>query len=242
LTDFRLETIVLDLPPLAGAFSRRLHDAGVPVTPARAADFARSLGLTRPVSRRRLYAVARAVFVTDPAQRAAFDRVFREVFGALDPSPPANTISEPAAAVSPPPASSPPVAEGRSPRHRGAAETGSGEDGEPIEVPVAIASDEERLAGKRFDALEPHELAQLYRLMVRLELVTPERRTRRYEKGRHGQRIDMRRTLRGSLRTGGGGPAGSDRRRCAGCRAACAACRSAGRGAPSRSGACGVRA
>ena len=29
------------------------------------------------------------------------------------------------------------------------------------------------------------------------------RRTRRYEKGRHGQRIDLRRTLRGSLRTGG---------------------------------------
>jgi uncharacterized protein with von Willebrand factor type A (vWA) domain len=29
------------------------------------------------------------------------------------------------------------------------------------------------------------------------------RRTRRYEKGRHGQHIDMRRTLRGSLRTGG---------------------------------------
>jgi len=39
--------------------------------------------------------------------------------------------------------------------------------------------------------------------MARLQLVTPARRTRRYEKGRHGQRIDMRRTLRGSLRTGG---------------------------------------
>ena len=39
--------------------------------------------------------------------------------------------------------------------------------------------------------------------MSRLELATPLRRTRRYEKGRHGERIDMRRTLRGSLRTGG---------------------------------------
>ena len=39
--------------------------------------------------------------------------------------------------------------------------------------------------------------------MSRLRLATPVRRTRRYEKGRHGQRIDMRRTLRGSLRTGG---------------------------------------
>jgi uncharacterized protein with von Willebrand factor type A (vWA) domain len=39
--------------------------------------------------------------------------------------------------------------------------------------------------------------------MSRLELATPLRRTRRYERGRHGQRIDLRRTLRGSLRSGG---------------------------------------
>ena len=50
-------------------------------------------------------------------------------------------------------------------------------------MPLAMASDEERLAGKRFDALEPHELAQLYRLMSRLRLATPLRRTRRYERG-----------------------------------------------------------
>ena len=47
------------------------------------------------------------------------------------------------------------------------------------------------------------ELAQLYRLMSRLELATPLRRTRRNETGRHGRHIDVRRTLRGSLRTGG---------------------------------------
>jgi uncharacterized protein with von Willebrand factor type A (vWA) domain len=200
LTDFRLETIVLDLPPLAGALSRRLHDAGVPVTPERAADFARALALTRPISRRRLYAVARAVFVTDPAQGRAFDRVFAEIFGALSPSEPTDTdtVFAPGGETS---------AAGRAARSRdglGAPQPASGDgDGEPVEVPVAIASDEERLASKSFDALAPHELAQLYRLMSRLQLVTPERRTRRYEKGRHGQRIDMRRTLRGSLRTGG---------------------------------------
>ncbi len=66
-----------------------------------------------------------------------------------------------------------------------------------------MASDEELLGHKSFDALEPHELAQLYRLMSRLELATPRRRTRRYEKGRHGEHIDLRRTLRASLRTGG---------------------------------------
>jgi uncharacterized protein with von Willebrand factor type A (vWA) domain len=197
LTDFRVETVVLDLPPLAGAFSRRLHDAGVPVTPARAADFARALGLTRPVARRRLYWTARAVLVTDPSQVPAFDRVFREVFGASTPR------DDQSAATSEPDNRA--GREGRGERGRGlaAGEARGDQDGEPIEVPVALASDEERLASKSFDALEPHELAQLYRLMSRLQIVTPSRRTRRYEKGRHGQRIDMRRTLRGSLRTGG---------------------------------------
>ena len=50
-----------------------------------------------------------------------------------------------------------------------------------------MASEEELLGGKRFDALEPAELAQLYRLMSRLELATPVRRTGRRGKGRHGQ-------------------------------------------------------
>jgi uncharacterized protein len=81
---------------------------------------------------------------------------------------------------------------------------GEGEEDAPeVEVPVAMASDEERLAAKSFDALEPSELAQLYRLMTRLELEAPRRRTRRHEKGRHGQHVDLRRTLRASLRTGG---------------------------------------
>jgi uncharacterized protein with von Willebrand factor type A (vWA) domain len=59
------------------------------------------------------------------------------------------------------------------------------------------------LRSKRFEALEPAELAQLYRLMARLRVATPPRRTRRAERGRRGERLDLRRTLRGSLRTAG---------------------------------------
>jgi hypothetical protein len=65
------------------------------------------------------------------------------------------------------------------------------------------ASDEERLRGKRFDALEPAELGALYRLMTQLRIATPTRQTRRVERDRLGERIDLRRTLRASLRTGG---------------------------------------
>ena len=209
---FGVETIHLDLPPLVGALSRRLHDAGVPITPARAADFARALTLVRPITRRRLYWTARAVFVSDPGQVEAFDAVFFAVFGGnaqadeLDPAD-ARTVASP---------DDRPASE-RTFSHRGSGEQDprasvsssppgrrdEDEDAAEVEVPLAMASDEELLGRKSFDALEPHELVQLYRLMSRLQLATPLRRTRRYEKARHGERIDMRRTLRASLRTGG---------------------------------------
>jgi uncharacterized protein with von Willebrand factor type A (vWA) domain len=185
----------------------------VPVTPGSSVDFARALTLVRPLTRRRLYWTARAVFVSDSVHVEAFDAVFFSIFGSraavdeLDlercrPSPRRRTT-------------------GRGPTTHRRRATGadevrraslssspSGEQDEAeeqaeVEVPLALASVEEQLGHRSFDALAPHELAQLYRLMSRLELATPLRRTRRYERGRHGERIDMRRTLRASLRTGG---------------------------------------
>jgi uncharacterized protein with von Willebrand factor type A (vWA) domain len=206
---FGVETIHLDLPPLAVAFCRRLHEAGLPMTPAREAGFAGALTLTRPVSRRRLYWTARAVLVSDTTQVPAFDRVFRAVFGDRQSDESFDLEEVPTVAIAAPPDDQPRAEHRTVSGEAGATSTpapwrGEGADhGPEIEVPVALASDEERLARKSFDALEPFELAQLYRLMTRLKLQTPTRRTRRYVKGRHGQHIDLRRTLRGSLRTGG---------------------------------------
>ena len=207
MTDFGVQTLELDLPPLAAALSRRLHEAGVPMTPERPADFARALTLVRPLTRRRLYWAARGVFVSDRAQVSAFDAVFFSIFSTRAPDEPfdpgdAQTVPAPpderpktdheisSGSASGSVVSSPPAA-------------GDDEDGAAVDVPLAMASTEERLAAKSFDALDAHELAQLYRLMTQLELATPLRRTRRYEKGRRGRQIDMRRTLRASLRTGG---------------------------------------
>jgi uncharacterized protein with von Willebrand factor type A (vWA) domain len=199
---FRVETIHLDLPPFAVAFGRRLQDAGLDMTPAREADLARALTLVRPISRRRLYWTARAVLVTDPTQVPAFDRVFFALFGDRD----SDERFDPEEASTT--AASERDGGGEDDDARAgagvSAAEGEGErEGEAIDVPVAMASDEERLATKSFDALDPSELAQLYRLMSRLALETPERRTRRFARGRHGRQIDLRRTLRGSLRTGG---------------------------------------
>jgi uncharacterized protein with von Willebrand factor type A (vWA) domain len=197
----RVETVELDLPPLVAAFGRRLHEAGVPVTPERSARFAQALTLTRPVARTRLYWTARSVLVSDAAQVKTFDAVFFSVFGSRvdlepDEEPPEDARREAA------PADDRPAAPGRGATPGGGASPSRGEAVGEVPVPVA-ASDEERLRNKRFDALEPGELAQLYRLMTRIELATPLRRTRRAQRYRRGEQIDLRRTLRGSLRTGG---------------------------------------
>ena len=211
---FGLETIELDLPPLAAALSRRLHDAGVPMTPERPADLARALTLVRPLTRRRLYWTARSVFVSDLAHARAFDAVFDSVFGERGTEPERELPDDAPTAPAPPderPRSEHRTSRGRSARRDPRAhaaptpprEGDADDDGVAVDVPLAMASDEELLAGKSFDALEPHELAQLYRLMSRLELATPPRRTRRRERGRRGQHVDLRRTLRAGLRTAG---------------------------------------
>jgi uncharacterized protein with von Willebrand factor type A (vWA) domain len=210
---FRVEDLVLDLPAVVGAFSQRLHEAGMPVTPSQTQQYARALGLTKPVSRRRLYWTTRAVFVTGFIQLPIFDRVFREVFGSaakndfddseveLEPAPPSDSTETPESDREDEMDSE---SSGGSDLSQSSSGKSDDEDeAEEIEVPILSASEEEELSQKHFSALEAHELAALYRLMVRLDLATPLRRTRRRQKGRHGEHMDMRRTLRNSLRTGG---------------------------------------
>ena len=71
---------LLDLPAIAAAFGRRLREAGLPVGPAHAELYARSLDLSRPSSHGALYWTTRAVFVTSPSHVPAFDRVFSDIF------------------------------------------------------------------------------------------------------------------------------------------------------------------
>jgi uncharacterized protein len=208
-TALRVETIDLDLPALCGALSQRLHAAGLPVNAARSASFARALTLVRPLARRRLYWTTRAVFVSDQTQVKAFDAVFWSIFGE-----PARPQGEPEATEAhvesaPPDGREPPaLADPHSPPQSAGPPSVSGDDSHDRtgtdELPVPLApSEEEVLREKRFDEFEPAELARLYRLMSEMALATPLRRTRRAERHRHGKRIDLRRSVRESMRTGG---------------------------------------
>jgi hypothetical protein len=208
---FGLETIVLDLPALAASLGQRLRAAGLPVSPDVSVGFARALELVRPVSRRRLYWTARAVFVSDRAHLAPFEAVFDEVFHSDRPPAPVAPCEDPYT-TSPPAEPDRPGRPERSVEDGGVASSAppsadrSGQHGdeEAPELPMALSpSEEEVLRGKSFDVLTPHELAAVFELMRRFALGTPKRRTRRADHHRHGERIDLRGSVRASLRTGG---------------------------------------
>ena len=211
---FRVEPMDLDLPAIVGAFSQRLHEAGMPVTPSQTQQYAEALSLTKPESRRRLYWTTRAIFVTGFIQLPTFERVFREVFGSsakedaesdeeveLEPAPPKDDSDTEEDELED--EDLPDSGQGGTEMTPGEGDGDDEEDSDEVEIPILSASEEEELSEKHFSALAAHELAALYRLMVRLDLATPVRKTRRRKRGRHGEHMDMRRTLRDSLKTGG---------------------------------------
>ena len=171
---FGVETIDLDLPALAGAFGRRLHRS-------RRADDARAAGRPRPRAGARAPDQPPAA-VLDGTRRA---RQRSHACRRLRPRLPRRLRRSPVRrelrprrgphrrhrrAARRPAAGRASDRERRAGRDPGARSVdGEGADhGPEVEVPVAMASEEERLARKSFDALEPFELAQLYRLMTRL--------------------------------------------------------------------------
>jgi uncharacterized protein with von Willebrand factor type A (vWA) domain len=189
-----------DLATLAARFAARLRAAGLPAGPERSARFAEAVTLADPHTVRELYWCGLATLVADPAEIPIFERVFALVFGDLvesEPGPagPRRAPTAPTAGVERVDVStmdSPPG-------------TDSDEDAEAEEdgVSAALAADAERLGSRDFASLSADELAMLVGLMRQLRLATPMRRSRRYEPGSRGRRVDLRTTLRQAQRSGG---------------------------------------
>ena len=199
----------LDLPPLVAAFGRRLHEAGVPVTPERSARFAEALTLTR--AGRAHAAVldgARGAGVRPRRRCAAFDRVFFD--GLRVARRPTRRRRRRTSAREPRAADDAP---GRAPARarRAAAPGGAGRAGARRRASVGSAHDARAGVPGRWRATRSALRAQALRRAragraraalpaddAQLELATPTRRTRRAERARRGEHIDLRRTLRGA--------------------------------------------
>jgi uncharacterized protein len=82
-------------------------------------------------------------------------------------------------------------------------EPGEADEREDDAVLGWMASDVDALKHKSFAACTPEELAALRRIMARIRLTPPRRRTRRTAPARSGARPDPRRTVRESMRTHG---------------------------------------
>jgi len=79
-----------------------------------------------------------------------------------------------------------------------------GDSGEEQDAVLGLmASDVEALKHKSFPACTPTELAALRRIMARIQMTPPRRRTRRSAAARSGPRPDPRRTVRESMRMHG---------------------------------------
>lgn len=203
--------LLVEPAALAVALSTALRRAGVAVPPERSARLAAALRLVPPTSRQPLYWTARVALASGPADLPIFDAVFRALFdGMLDP---AETRGDPNA---PPAVGSEPRARPASPDARpvdgsaagGTSSTSRGDDppadGPEREEVRAVASDLERLAATSFADLPAEDVEAVRRLVRRIILATPARRTRRTTaSSRPGERLDLRRTLRAAQRSGG---------------------------------------
>ena len=198
-----------DLATLAARLGHLLRSAGVPATPERSARFAAVVRLGRPSTVRELYWLARVTLLDRQDQIEAFDRVFASVFGGLTDV--AAYRGDPEDPEVPPPAQVRTRA-----RPDGRQGAGSPSQQTPVVPPGGVdpggaarpgvlmtASVDERLRRKDFAAYTPDELALLRRLVEDLRVVAPRRRARRTTGAATGARLDVRRTLRHSHRTGG---------------------------------------
>jgi uncharacterized protein with von Willebrand factor type A (vWA) domain len=169
-------------------FARALREAGLAVGSGDVLTYCAAMTPLDPTDLVDLYWAGRTALVTKYEDIATYDEVFRAFFlGAADPVRELLTLKARAdaetQAVLNMPAAEPP-----------------GEEREEPAMLGLMASDVEALKHRSFAACTPGELAALRRIMARIRLTPPKRRTRRTRPARSGRAPDLRRTVRESLR------------------------------------------
>jgi uncharacterized protein with von Willebrand factor type A (vWA) domain len=173
-------------------FGRALRAAGVAVGSGDVVTYCAAASLLDPADLVDLYWAGRTSLVCAKDDIPAYDATFRAYFLAEDA--PARSVLE----LKPPSA-----AEAEATLALPATEQGAGEDREEQTRMGLMASDVAALKQRSFAACTPDELAALRRIMARIRLTPPRRRTRRMRPGPAGRVPDLRRTIRESMRMHG---------------------------------------
>lgn len=170
-------------------FSEALRSRGLVVTPDQTADMTRSLLLVDPGDRGQVHSALRSLAITDPSQRALFDEEFARFFGGRLPEALEVTRVQPVAATASIAAA--PILK--------AVDTG-----EPAAAADQTGASEVEMLGDRdFSDLDDDDLAAARRLVMTMHWEPTNVRTRRWQRDPHGNRPDMRRTLRAATGPGG---------------------------------------
>src|SRR5262245_3792346 len=182
-------------------FARALRAAGIPVGPGAVLDALSAVTAAQVGTREDFYWTLHAVFVKRHEHTILFDQAFRIFFrrrGLLERLIAANL---PQVAI--PPRDEQPALQ----RIQEALFSGGPareEKREEIEIDARLTvSDREVLQKKDFAQMSAAEIAAAKEAIRKLILPLDERRTRRLAPDRHGHMIDVRRTLRASLKGGG---------------------------------------
>jgi uncharacterized protein with von Willebrand factor type A (vWA) domain len=183
-------------------FARALRAAGIPVGPGAVLDALEALSVANVGTRDDFYWTLHAVFVKRHEHTILFDQAFRIFFrkrGYIEKMI-ASMLPEiaPGSPKAPPPGAQ---------RIQEALFSGLNErDQSKSEVEVdarLTVSDQEILQKKDFAQMSAAEIAAAKEAIARLTLPLDEVRTRRLAPNRHGHIIDVRRTLRASMKAGG---------------------------------------
>jgi len=156
--------------------------------------FCRAAAAVFPRTRAQLYWAGKSTLVSRPEDFDEYDRAFEEFFTRRDQDEVLSELFEWLQKIE-----TPDESDDSGPADVGDFET-AGDSGEEI-VPV-LASSSELLRAKPFDQLSEGELAEVYRALQKLRLELPVRIARR-RRPSHSGALDLRRTLRRSLRTHG---------------------------------------
>jgi hypothetical protein len=175
-------------------FARGLRTAGLRVGTGDVLSYLAAMTPLDPTDLVDLYWAGRATLVSRHEDESVYDRVFREYF--LDEDGPGRgqlTVSAES------------VAKAEAALVQPGTEPGPEQD---EERPVLgwMASDVDALKHRSFTACTPTELAALRRIMTRIRLTPPRRRTRRTQPSTAGPEPDLRATIRESMRMHGEPP------------------------------------
>jgi uncharacterized protein with von Willebrand factor type A (vWA) domain len=181
-------------------FTAELRSAGLSIGSGDVLTYCAAAGALDPTDLLDLYWGGRTTLVTRRESIPVYDRVFRRFF--LDSRDPVRELLN--------------LQHPEHTRAEGVVQIPATDPGEELQEQVSlglVASDAETLRHKAFPACTPEELAALRRIMARIRLTPPRRRTRRTTTATAGRAPDLRRMVRQSLRMHGEPPELAWRRR-----------------------------